>query len=334
MWGNGWRARSLGTVAGAALLAGGLAFGAPSAGAATTSFAGVRLNSYESRLVADINSARHSAGLAALAVAGGTTEVARGWAAHLAAADAISHNPDLISELQSHGSANWTFAAENVGFGPASNADDVFQAYMNSPEHRANILATRARYLGVGAVAGPNGAEFNTLDFVDAYTGALAGTGGTSTRKAPTRSRVPYSIGPNSLAHYATAASRGARVTRPYLVRLRSGVAVRFVSAGTTGPTELVQTAALNLAGQSALHLFLSGYGRAGRRVPVALYVLTHRGVVRVGTAWLTVTPRWVNLYLPPVARTIAYRTYVYLPPSYLARAGGWAAVSLGTEKA
>lgn len=324
MRGTGWRARVLGAVAGAALLAGGLAFGAPSAGAATTAFAGVTLNSYESRLVADINSARHSAGLAALAVAGGTTEVARSWAAHIAAANALSHNPDLISELQSHGSANWTFAAENVGFGPANNADDVFQAYMNSPEHRANILASRARYLGVGAVAGRNGAEFNTLDFVDAYSGALAGTG----------SRVPYSVGPNSLSHYATAASRGARVTRPYLVRLRSGIAVRFVSAGTTGATELVQTAALNLAGQSTLHLFLSGYGRAGRRVPVQFYVLTHRGVIRVGTAWLTDTPRWVNLYIPPVARTVAYRTYVYLPASYIARAGGWAAVSLGTEQA
>src|SRR3954451_16880481 len=81
----------------------------------------VRLNGYEAALVARINDARRSAGLRALAVVPGATDVARRWSFHLARAQGLSHNPNLVSCLQHAGSGAWTEIAENVG--EASSAD-------------------------------------------------------------------------------------------------------------------------------------------------------------------------------------------------------------------
>ena len=52
----------------------------------------------------------------------------------------LSHNPDLGHEIETHGSPNWTTYGENVGEGLATDPDGLFKAYMNSPEHRENIL--------------------------------------------------------------------------------------------------------------------------------------------------------------------------------------------------
>lgn len=331
MHGAGWLSKAVGAVTGAALLAAGLALGgATAAGAATTSFGGVLLNAFEARLAADINSARHSAGLPALAVAGGTTEVARAWAGQMAAANAISHNPSLVASLQSHGSPNWTFIAENVGVGPASNADDLFQAYMNSSEHRANILSPQSRYLGVGAVAGRNGTEFNTLDFVDSYAGALAAV------SAPSTPRAVYAISPVSgLSKYATSSWGTSSVTPPWIGRTTLGLVVRAAGqAGSDGGVELIQTVPVNLTGQSVLHLFVAAAGANGQPVPITVYVLTTHGMVRVGAVWVNGALHWATLALPAAARTVAYRTVIYLPAYFLYRAGGRVVMSLGTEVA
>jgi hypothetical protein len=126
-------------------------------------------SAYGSRLVSLINQARQQHGLRTLTVAGGTSTVASAWTQHLDAQQSLSHNPDLGPQLESHGSPNWTAYGENVGEGPTSSADDVFQAYMNSPEHRDNILNAQYRYLGVGVVFDGSTA-WNTLDFVDQYS--------------------------------------------------------------------------------------------------------------------------------------------------------------------
>ncbi|PVV03079.1 hypothetical protein BB560_002444 [Smittium megazygosporum] len=55
----------------------------------------------------------------------------------------------------------WTYAAENV----AGGFDDpvkVVDAWMNSPGHKANILSTKAKYIGVGADG-----KFWTQNFAD-----------------------------------------------------------------------------------------------------------------------------------------------------------------------
>jgi len=126
-------------------------------------------SAYADRLVSLINQARADQGLRTLAVTSGTSTVAANWTQHLDSQQALSHNPDLGPQLESHGSPNWTAYGENVGEGPTSSADDVFKAYMNSPEHRDNILNASYRYLGIGVVFDGSTA-WNTLDFVDQYS--------------------------------------------------------------------------------------------------------------------------------------------------------------------
>src|SRR4051794_22182204 len=125
-------------------------------------------SSYTSRLVQLVNQARQQHGLGSLTVASGTSQVAASWTAHLDAAQSLSHNPDLRHQLETHGSADWTTYGENVGQGPADDPDALFQAYMNSAEHRSNILSSAYRFTGVAVILDGNTA-WNTFDFVDAY---------------------------------------------------------------------------------------------------------------------------------------------------------------------
>jgi len=125
-------------------------------------------SSYASRLVQLVNQARQQHGLGSLTVASGTSQVAASWTAHLDAAQSLSHNPDLRHQLETHGSADWTTYGENVGQGPADDPDALFQAYMNSAEHRSNVLSSGYRFTGVAVILDGNTA-WNTFDFVDSY---------------------------------------------------------------------------------------------------------------------------------------------------------------------
>jgi len=152
---------------------------------------------FASRLVELINQARTQHGLRALTVTSGTSTVAANWTEHLDRAQALSHNPDLGPQLESHGSPDWTMYGENVGDGPTSSADTLFNAYMNSPEHRDNILGSKYRYLGIGVVFDGSTA-WNTLDFVDQY--------GTSTAHAARPSSRPRPAAPKPVVSHTPAA--------------------------------------------------------------------------------------------------------------------------------
>src|SRR3954471_17500641 len=147
----------------AVLLALGVAVGLPSAHAASWTSA-----SYASRLVQLVNQAREQNGLGSLTIASGTSEVAAEWTAHLDSTQSLSHNPDLRHQLETHGSPDWTSYGENVGQGPADDPDALFKAYMNSSEHRSNILNRAYRFTGVAVVLDGDTA-WNTFDFVDTY---------------------------------------------------------------------------------------------------------------------------------------------------------------------
>ena len=153
-----------------ASVAGTIIVAAPSASAESSASA------FTSRLVTLVNEARAQHGLRSLSVASGTSSVAAGWSSHMASTGTLAHNPYLQSQLESHGSPNWTTYGENVGEGPTSSADKLFTAYMNSPEHRANILGSGYRYLGI-ATSFSGSLAWNTMDFVDQY-----GTTSTSTK--------------------------------------------------------------------------------------------------------------------------------------------------------
>src|SRR5204862_1717148 len=52
---------------------------------------------------------------------------------------------------------------ENVGVGP--NVDSLEDAFMNSPEHRANILDSDYTEIGIGTAVGKDGRLYVTQDF-------------------------------------------------------------------------------------------------------------------------------------------------------------------------
>lgn len=163
----------------------------PAQAQAFTTVNGVRLNAFEARITALINNARTSRGMRALVVAPGTTDLARKWSMNQAVKNTLYHNPALVNGIVRHGSAVWHQVGENVGRG--WGADSLFNAYMNSPGHRANILDAGMRYLGIGWVERPDGSGYNTQVFVDSYSTTYgrnreAPVGGLGDTRTPTSS--------------------------------------------------------------------------------------------------------------------------------------------------
>ena len=126
---------------------GAIALAAP-AGAVTTD---------ASAYFARINAERVNHGLPALTMRSDLNSVAQGWADHMAAANVLSHNPNLTSQV-----ANWQTVGENVGEGPDVATLDT--AFWNSPEHKANILDSSYKDVGVGTTF-INGILWITVDF-------------------------------------------------------------------------------------------------------------------------------------------------------------------------
>jgi len=152
----------------------------PLAGHARAATTAPSLSTFDSRLLYDINHARTSRGIRALTAVAGTTDVAHGWSCHMAGASWLSHDGRLGSLLETHGSYWWTTYGENVGVtSSTATADSLFRAYMNSPEHRANILDRTFRYVGVWTKSSA-GRRWNTIDFVgsaaSSYNYAYGGT--------------------------------------------------------------------------------------------------------------------------------------------------------------
>ena len=164
-------------------------------------------STYNFRLLQLVNSARAQHGLPTLRVASGITSVASSWTAHLAAQRALSHNPNLVYDVEHHGSASATVVAENVGEGATSDPDGLFTAYMNSPEHRANILDGQMRYIGI-AVDFAGGYAWNTMDFVDRYGST------TSTTSRASSPRPSHSTTRTSSARTSSTTHRSATPTR------------------------------------------------------------------------------------------------------------------------
>ena len=112
--------------------------------AASTVLATPAFASPSGDLGAATNGARAAAGLPPLQIDGQLSAVAQAWAEHMAATNTLSHNGALRSQV-----TNWTFLGENVGY--AGDIPTVQQAFMNSPEHRANILNAHYTQMGVGS---------------------------------------------------------------------------------------------------------------------------------------------------------------------------------------
>jgi hypothetical protein len=155
---------------------------------------------YEAQFVADMNAARQANGLAPYSVASDLTSVARNHSAQMASSQTLYHNPSLTSQVQ-----NWQAVGENVGEGPT--VSDIHNAFMQSPEHRANILDHDFTQVGVGVSVDKNGIIWVTEDFRQPMGGGTTATHTTTTTHSAST--------PSSSNPYYTAPSHAVSAPRP-----------------------------------------------------------------------------------------------------------------------
>ena len=114
--------------------------------------------SMESQFIAKMNAARESNGQRPYSVASDLTAVARAHSDEMARRQELYHNPNLTTDIH-----NWRAVGENVGYGPT--VSDIHTAFMNSPEHRDNILDHDFTQVGVGVTVDSSGRIWVTEDF-------------------------------------------------------------------------------------------------------------------------------------------------------------------------
>ncbi|HVF20711.1 MAG TPA: CAP domain-containing protein [Mycobacteriales bacterium] len=292
----------------------------PSPAEAVTIVNGVRLNAVETKLASLINLARTSRGIPALAVAPGTSDVARRWAATQASRRTMAHNPSYSTQIAAAGSASWRAAAENVGHGRDPLA--LFNAYMNSPAHRANILAPQYRYLGIGWAELPDGTGYNTQNFVDSYS-AIYGPSREPAYGSHLDTRVVS--GATTVADFEsgrdlrilTAVSGAGMTVSPvaYDAPTLGDQAGRFVAkqtaAGSGGGVEMRVRDALDLTGATRIDVTIGAVTTTRRTLTVSVAVRTaFGGTVNIGTVAIP-SGRNVTVSLPLPAGARSWRNEV-----------------------
>lgn len=169
-----WRARMV-AVLGAMALAGGVFVAGPAHAASAD----------ETRLLTLANQLRASVGAPALTFDESLAGVARTWAATMAAAGTISHNPALATQV-----TGWRKLAENVGMGPS--IDGIHQALVASHTHYVNLTDTAVTAVGIGVVSA-GGTFYIVEDFVG-RSGATASSAPAVTGAAPVTTVAPVKV--------------------------------------------------------------------------------------------------------------------------------------------
>jgi uncharacterized protein YkwD len=103
----------------------------------------------EAGFLTAINVDRTRAGLRALVSDAALAATSRSWSQTMANRGAISHVPDLGAVAQQV-EPEWRAIGENVGVG--YSVSSLHTAFMNSPGHRANIMAPHYNRVGIGVV--------------------------------------------------------------------------------------------------------------------------------------------------------------------------------------
>lgn len=124
---------------------------------------------YESRVVQLVNEERSRYGLNQLSMDAQICDVARTKSQDMALYNYFAHeSPNYGSAgdmLRTFG-VNWFAWGENIASGQRS-PEEVVDAWMNSPGHRANILSSNFNKIGIGYVTDSNGTPFWTQMFTN-----------------------------------------------------------------------------------------------------------------------------------------------------------------------
>lgn len=116
------------------------------------------------RLLELTNASRAAEGLEPLAPRDDATGVAEGWSLEMARAGDIAHN-DAYFSAESKRRLGARTLGENVALN--TDVDDAHRRLMDSPGHRANLLSTRFKVIGLAAAQLPDGRLFVTENFVE-----------------------------------------------------------------------------------------------------------------------------------------------------------------------
>jgi len=119
----------------------------PTAAAASTS--SPSSTSAESEFLRLLNQARTQSGLPALQYDGPLVETSRSWSSNMASQSRLYHDPNLATVV-ARVEPKWRSAGENVGVG--YGVQQLHDAFMDSPGHRANVMSTRFNRAGIGVV--------------------------------------------------------------------------------------------------------------------------------------------------------------------------------------
>lgn len=116
--------------------------------------------------VTRVNQARAAAGKVAVSIDARLATAATNQSAHQAQLQQMTHagpgGTDGGQRITAAG-FQWNTWAENVAAGQG-DCTSVVTAWLNSPTHKANILKTTIRYIGIGNVVGANGVHYWTMD--------------------------------------------------------------------------------------------------------------------------------------------------------------------------
>jgi hypothetical protein len=130
----------------------------------------------DSTLLSRINASRAAAGKPPVEVYWDLTDDARAHTARMLADGKVYHNPSLSSVT-----GVWEALGENVGIG--FDANQLHDAFMGSPGHRANILGDY-NYVGIGTAIDDDGLVWATVIFMRAEPGLNGGSEPTTTTAA------------------------------------------------------------------------------------------------------------------------------------------------------
>lgn len=132
-------------------------------GAASSVQAGVSLSTPEAIQYYNINATRAQYRKPVVTISQCLTNEARAWAATLAKNKTLAHqNLETAFKTYCPG-MRWLSLGENVGYG--ADSQKVFNAFMGSPTHKATILNSNFKYLGVGAARSSTGTLYIVQEF-------------------------------------------------------------------------------------------------------------------------------------------------------------------------
>ena len=113
----------------------------------------------EARFIEHINAVRAAEGLGPLTLDTSMRDAARGWTYWMAENLTLAHADDIVTGTP----ANWSKAGENVGRG--GSLDAVWEAFMASQSHAANVLDPSYTLVGIGVVWTDDGRLYTTHRF-------------------------------------------------------------------------------------------------------------------------------------------------------------------------